>query len=96
MTPRFDRTRKFAQPHAMLAVDGTFTVLWLSAFATQASFNAKNLCGKACGVSKGVVGLGVFITYVFHPLSQRKPQLLTPSRPAACSSPVAPSSVLTP
>ncbi|KAH6987769.1 hypothetical protein BKA56DRAFT_279537 [Ilyonectria sp. MPI-CAGE-AT-0026] len=65
MTPRFDRTRKFAQPHAMLAVDGTFTVLWLSAFATQASFNAKNLCGKACGVSKGVVALGVFITLLF-------------------------------
>ncbi|KAK7403336.1 hypothetical protein QQX98_010895 [Neonectria punicea] len=65
MTPRFSRTRKFAQPHAMLAVDAVFTVLWLSAFATQASYNAKDQCGKACGISKAIVGLGVFITLFF-------------------------------
>lgn len=64
MTPRFDRTRKLANPYAMMAVDGVFTVIWLSAFATQASFNAENLCGSRCGISKAIVALGVFITYV--------------------------------
>lgn len=48
----------------MLAVDALFVIIWLSAFATQASFNAKGHCGKACGISKGVVGLGVIILYV--------------------------------
>ncbi|KAM5342353.1 hypothetical protein ACJ41O_013319 [Fusarium nematophilum] len=65
MTPRFERTRKFAQPHAMLVVDALFTVLWLSAFATQASYNADDSCGTACGISKGIVGLGVFVTLLF-------------------------------
>lgn len=65
MTPRFGRTRKFAVPTAMLAVDGTFTILWLSAFATQASYNAQDLCGKVCGVSKAIVALGVFVTLLF-------------------------------
>lgn len=62
MTPRFERTRKFALPVAMLAVDGVFVVIWLSAFATQASYNSKNLCGEKCGVSKAIVALGVFVT----------------------------------
>lgn len=65
MTPRFARTRKFAQPHAMLAVDGFFAVVWLSAFATQASYNSAGLCGSACKISKAIVGLGVFITLLF-------------------------------
>ncbi|KAF5004489.1 hypothetical protein FDECE_9020 [Fusarium decemcellulare] len=65
MTPRWARTRRFAQPHAMLAVDAAFTVIWLSAFATQASYNADGNCGKACGISKGIVGLGVLTTLLF-------------------------------
>jgi hypothetical protein len=48
----------------MLAVDALFTIMWLSAFATQASYNAEGSCGKACGISKGIVGLGVLTTYV--------------------------------
>lgn len=48
----------------MLAVDALFTIMWLSAFATQASYNADESCGKACGISKGIVGLGVLTTYV--------------------------------
>lgn len=65
MTPRFERTRRFAQPHAMLAVDALFAVIWLSALSTQASFNSKGDCGNACGISKGVVGLGVFVFLLF-------------------------------
>lgn len=65
MTPRWERTRRFAQPHAMLAVDALFTIMWLSAFATQASYNAEGSCGKACGISKGIVGLGVLTTLLF-------------------------------
>ncbi|KAF5605774.1 chaperone-binding protein [Fusarium subglutinans] len=65
MTPRWGRTRRFAQPHAMLAVDAAFTVIWLSAFATQAAYNAAGQCGKACGISKGVVGCGVLVTLLF-------------------------------
>lgn len=66
MTPRWGRTRRFAQPHAMLAVDAAFTIMWLSAFATQAAYNAAGQCGKACGISKGVVGCGVLVTYVLR------------------------------
>ncbi|KND93565.1 hypothetical protein TOPH_01517 [Tolypocladium ophioglossoides CBS 100239] len=65
MTPRFSRTRRFAEPHAMLAVDVAFAVIWLSAFATQAAYNTANLCGEACNLSKAIVGLGVFITLFF-------------------------------
>ena len=61
MTPRFARTRRFAEPHAMLAVDVVFTVIWLSAFAAQAAYNTSGLCGQVCGVSKGVVALGIFV-----------------------------------
>jgi hypothetical protein len=60
MTPRWERTRRFAEPHAMLVVDTLFTILWLSAFATQASYNARNQCGKVCNISGAIVGLGVF------------------------------------
>lgn len=65
MTPRFSRTRRFAIPTAMLAVDGVFTIVWLSAFATQASYNGKGDCGSACGVSKAIVALGVFVFLLF-------------------------------
>jgi len=64
MAPRFPRTRKIAEPHAMLVVDGLFTVIWLSAFATQAAYNTADLCGSACGISKGVVAMAVF-TFLF-------------------------------
>ncbi|SPQ21750.1 a6cd479d-e2f5-4f4e-8e83-652d36405402 [Thermothielavioides terrestris] len=61
MAPRFPRTRHIANPNAMLAVDALYTVIWLSAFATQAAYNTANLCGSACGVSKAVVGLAFFV-----------------------------------
>lgn len=64
MAPRFPRTRKLAEPRAMATVDGLFTIIWLSAFATQAAYNSAGLCGTACGMSKAVVALGVFVTYV--------------------------------
>lgn len=63
MAPRFPRTRKIAEPRAMLAVDAVFTVIWLSAFATQAAYNSSDLCGSACGISKAIVALGVFVLY---------------------------------
>ncbi|KAK4104739.1 hypothetical protein N658DRAFT_442440 [Parathielavia hyrcaniae] len=74
MAPRFPRTRKLAHPYAMLAVDATFTVIWLSAFSTQAAYNSStykeedeviNLCGNACSMSKAIVGLGVFVFIFF-------------------------------
>ncbi|KAF4982373.1 hypothetical protein FZEAL_1992 [Fusarium zealandicum] len=64
MTPRWNRTRKFAQPHAMLAVDCLMCIIWLSAFATQASYNAEGSCKDRCNISKGIVGCGVLVTYV--------------------------------
>lgn len=69
MTPRFDRTRRFAQPYAMLLVDAIFVVIWISAFATQAAYNSADDCGKVCKLSKAIVGLGVFIAYVSSPRS---------------------------
>jgi len=63
MAPRFPRTRKIAEPHAMLVVDVVFTVVWLSAFATQAAYNTANSCGGACKLSKAIVGLGFFVLY---------------------------------
>lgn len=65
MTPRFERTRRFANVHAMLAVDLFGVILWLSAFATQAAYNSSGLCGNRCSISKGVVALGVIITLLF-------------------------------
>lgn len=73
MTPRFARTRRFAQPHAMLVVDVLFTIIWISAFATQADYNTQDLCGKVCKPSKAIVGLGVFITYVDSPCHSSSP-----------------------
>jgi hypothetical protein len=61
MTPRFPRTRKFANPYAFLTIDFLFALFWLSAFAAQASYNSSGKCQGACNVSKAVVGLGVFI-----------------------------------
>lgn len=65
MAPRFPRTRKFAEPHAMLTVDALFTVIWLSAFATQAAYNSADLCGTGCGISKAVVAMAVFVFLFF-------------------------------
>ncbi|KAK7749497.1 hypothetical protein SLS53_000072 [Cytospora paraplurivora] len=62
MAPRYPRARKIADSKAMLVVDFLFTIIWLSAFATQASYNSKGECGTACGPSKAIVGLGVFET----------------------------------
>lgn len=68
MTPRFERTRRFANPYVMLGVDGLFIVLWLSAFSTQAAYNSSGQCGGSCGISKAIVAVGVFVTYVYiHP-----------------------------
>lgn len=66
MAPRYERAANIAQPNAMLTVDAIFTIIWLSAFATQAAYNSANSCGTACGVSKAIVGVGVFETYVYH------------------------------
>ncbi|KEY73307.1 hypothetical protein S7711_01426 [Stachybotrys chartarum IBT 7711] len=65
MTPRWERTRRFAEPHAMLTVDALFAVIWLSAFATQAAYNTAGYCGQACSVSAAIVGLGVVIFILF-------------------------------
>ncbi|KAG8159928.1 hypothetical protein KVR01_010565 [Diaporthe batatas] len=62
MAPRYPRARRIADPKAMLVFDFIYTVLWLSAFATQAAYNTANDCGTACGPSKAIVGLGVFNT----------------------------------
>lgn len=64
MAPRSPRVRKIAEPHAMLVVDAVFTIVWLSAFATQAAYNTANMCGSACKMSKAIVGLGFFVLYV--------------------------------
>lgn len=61
MTPRFPRTRKFAHPYALATVDSLFVVFWISAFASQASYNSSDKCKGACGISKAIVGFGVFI-----------------------------------
>ncbi|KAI2623400.1 hypothetical protein GGS21DRAFT_339691 [Xylaria nigripes] len=62
LAPRHERTRRAANPNVMLMTDSVFTILWLSAFASQAAYNSDNLCGKACAVSKGIVGLAFFET----------------------------------
>ncbi|TDZ22347.1 hypothetical protein Cob_v004470 [Colletotrichum orbiculare MAFF 240422] len=65
MAPRWPRTRKLANPYAMVAVDAVFAVIWLSAFASQAAYNTANMCGSGCNLSKAIVGLGVFVTLLF-------------------------------
>jgi hypothetical protein len=49
----------------MLAVDGLFIVIWISAFSTQAAYNSAGSCGGSCGISKAIVAVGVFVTYVY-------------------------------
>ncbi|KUJ19753.1 uncharacterized protein LY89DRAFT_731009 [Mollisia scopiformis] len=75
MTPRFPRTRKFAHPYGLATVDCLFAVLWISAFAAQASYNSSGKCNGACGISKAIVGFGVFIwyfpPYFFLPVGQQ-------------------------
>jgi hypothetical protein len=73
MAPRFPRTRKLAQPHAMAVVDGVFAIFWLSAFAAQAAYNSGNLCGGACGQSKAIVAMGFFVLFVFTSLPPQTP-----------------------
>ncbi|KAL6878971.1 hypothetical protein J3F83DRAFT_271021 [Trichoderma novae-zelandiae] len=65
MTPRFERTRRFANPYVMLAVDGLYIIIWLSAFSTQAAYNSSGQCGGSCGISKAVVAAGVFATLLW-------------------------------
>ncbi|KAK3945106.1 hypothetical protein QBC46DRAFT_133627 [Diplogelasinospora grovesii] len=65
MAPRFPRTRKIAQPHAMVTVDALFAVIWLSAFATQAAYNTANSCGSVCALSKAIVGMAFFVFLFF-------------------------------
>ncbi|KAI1759961.1 hypothetical protein GGR53DRAFT_523463 [Hypoxylon sp. FL1150] len=60
MAPRFERTRKLAEPHAMVVVDIIFAILWLSAFASQAAYDTANSCGQGCAVSKAIVGIAFF------------------------------------
>jgi hypothetical protein len=60
MAPRWERTRRIAQPHAMLVVDVLWTILWVTAFATQASYNGRNDCGQGCSVSRGIVAVAFF------------------------------------
>ncbi|KAL7625512.1 hypothetical protein AAE478_004732 [Parahypoxylon ruwenzoriense] len=60
LAPRFERTRKAAQPHAMVVVDTVFAIFWLSAFASQAAYNTANSCGTGCNVSKAIVGIAFF------------------------------------
>ncbi|KAK6075677.1 chaperone-binding protein [Seiridium cupressi] len=60
MAPRWKRTQKIAQPHAMLMIDCIFAILWLSAFASQAAYNTANSCGDGCKVSKAIVGIAFF------------------------------------
>ncbi|KAI1253987.1 hypothetical protein MGN70_004382 [Eutypa lata] len=65
MTPRWERTRKAAQPHAMTVVDCIWTILWLSAFATQVTYNKAGSCGQGCSISKGVAALAFFQTILW-------------------------------
>ncbi|KAI1654063.1 hypothetical protein F4813DRAFT_233185 [Daldinia decipiens] len=62
LAPRFERTRKAAQPHVMVVTDTIFCIFWLSAFASQAAYNTANSCGQACSVSKAIVGIAFFET----------------------------------
>lgn len=74
MTPRFPRTRRFANPYATVTVDIIFTILWLSAFSAVANWNGSGRCHSACRVSRIIVVFGVLIWYVF-PLSSFKIEL---------------------
>ncbi|KAI0119610.1 hypothetical protein F4814DRAFT_439136 [Daldinia grandis] len=62
LAPRFERTRKAAQPHVMVVTDTVFTIFWLSGFASQAAYNTANSCGQGCSVSKAIVGIAFFET----------------------------------
>jgi hypothetical protein len=71
MTPRYKQSKRFANPSALAIVDILFAVFWISAFAAQASYNSSEKCKGACGASKAIVGMGVFIWCV-GPASSRR------------------------
>lgn len=58
--PRYERTRKIAQAHAMTVIDCIWAIFWLSGFASQAAYNTANMCGQGCAVSKAIVGIAFF------------------------------------
>ncbi|KAH7033188.1 uncharacterized protein B0I36DRAFT_105921 [Microdochium trichocladiopsis] len=58
--PRYERTRRIAQPAAMTVVDCIWAIFWLSAFASQAAYNSANSCGQGCAVSRAIVGMCFF------------------------------------
>jgi len=64
MTPRFPRSQRLAHPYALLTVDAIYTILWISGFASVASWNSAGKCTD-CGVSDAVVGFGVVIFLLF-------------------------------
>lgn len=68
MTPLFPRSQKLAWPYAFAVVDTIFAILWLSAFASMASYDSAGKCDPDCGIAKAMVGLGFFILYVFLPI----------------------------
>jgi len=65
MTPRFPRTRKLANPHALLVIDFLYCIMWLSAFAAVANWNGTGKCKGGCSVSKAVVAIGVFLWFAW-------------------------------
>ena len=73
MVPMYSRTQKFGNVYAFAALDGLFTVLWLSAWAAVASYvSAGGGCSKfslgsngKCKLSEGTIILGVFIMALF-------------------------------
>jgi translocation protein SEC72 len=73
MVPMWSRTQRFGNVYAFAALDGLFTILWLSAWAAVAAYvSAGGGCshfslgsnGK-CKLSEGTVVLGVFIMALF-------------------------------
>lgn len=64
MTLRYNKSRKYAQPYALATVDFLMAIMWLAAFASQASYNGSGKCNGACGASKAIVGFGVVVWYV--------------------------------
>lgn len=60
LTPLFERSRKWGNAYAFAAVDVIYAILWLSAFAAVAAWTRHGYCFGACGLSKGMAGVGFF------------------------------------
>ncbi|TAQ83390.1 hypothetical protein B7494_g8285 [Chlorociboria aeruginascens] len=90
MTPRFPRTRKFANPYVLAFVDLFYAILWISAFASVASYNSAGKLLFVLTTAMSVYGLIYYRREGYLPGASRAPhnaQMIDPDKDAFSTAP---------